>query len=405
MDVDEPQNLSVGESFMNQKLTFQAASRRVENSKKSENAREEAQDQIDIFVGTISPLLDPFNIFVRVKDLEESAQFVYFYSYSLGKGKAMLWGIYEKATDVFHIDDACEYNANYLSETLKIWQKNGYKYAANQTKNRFSKRIALNLFYGSEIKEMESIFGLYKNIISYNYFLETIESDNPFKIRASILDEFAPDTDFDSPDFKRNYRRLKKDAETEVSKIETKIKTASSYQSHGEEYAIIRARAVEIAIENGLNKNYANLYFFVLALMDDSEYRAAKYISVMEEKKMLGREINPELLEKMHEYLNESFLFAWLNHVTNSKDLQINMAEQIVSIYERMVNYSDSRGVELINKISNSFMAFISKSEFSKRTLVKKLKPCYTPNYCDGIDCPVFDHGHTLVSSYDYDIR
>lgn len=383
--------------FQQQKLTFAAAERL--NPKSSAQNQEEITDQIDIFVGVISPLMDPFNIFVRVKDLNEDAQYVYFYCYSLGKAKAMLWGVYEKATDSFFIDDACEYNANYLSETLKKWQANGYKYAANQTKNRFNKRITLNLIYEENLKTMENAFELYKEVVSFDFFL-----NNPsFKIKKELLEKFAPEAVDDDLFLIKHSERLKKDANYDIKKIESNYLNKSSVGST--DYGIYRIRAVELALQNGLDKRYADSYLFVLLFMDDADYRAARYIASISENQLLGRKIEKDLLDKMNAFINESFIFAWLNRVTSDKELQIDIAEKIVDVYERLVNYSDAKETGLISKISVSFMNFIAKSEFSKRTLVKKLKPCYTPRECEGVDCAVFEHGHNLISTYDYDLR
>jgi len=414
MDIEDyEQSYSQPESmYMQQKLTFQAATKR-----ENEQDEEEQQDQIDIFVGTLSPLLDPFNIFVRVKDIESDNPQVYFYCYSLGKAKVIIWGVYDKDNDQFYIDDACVYNLKYLAETLKIWEGHGYKYAANQTKNRFNKRIAMNIIYDKSIKEAEKLFNDYKDLISYYYFLETINEDIPFKINEKILEKFVEDNP--THEFiKANLGILKSEAKHDLDKMESKIRKMAPSSDYGEEYLQIRNHAVVLSLENGLGEMYGKIYLFVLIMMDDEEYRAAKYITVKWEKQTSGRfsgrvsgrvsgqSIEISMLNMMNDYINRSFVFAWLNHVTGNEELQAKIAEQMVDIYERMVNYSDaSKGTELIKKMSTSFMKFIAKTKYSKRNVVKKLKPCYTPQQCENGDCPIFEHGHTLISTYDYDLR
>lgn len=341
---------------LQQKLAFQA----------KKNVTEETQDDIDLFVGAVSPILDPFNLFLRVKDIEKGSdsEFVYFYVYSIGKSKVILWGIYDKMSEEFQIDDACQYDVKYLSDTLKLWQKNGYKYISNQTKNRFGKKIALNMVYDRP-NEAEHIFNQYKNsIISRS----TEDTEKLEKIIKNIRYGYA-ETDYISP----------------------------------------RTHAVDVARQNGLDKNLAQLYLFILFFIDENEYRACKYMTVLSQT---YKKIDKEMKQNMELYIKNSFIRAWFNRITEDTELQLDMAESIVDIFERGMNYTDVNkkvddmtSVDLINHISLSFINFIAKSEYSKRTFVKKLKPCYTPDQCEDIDCPIFDHGHTIFSTYEYDLK
>ena len=57
-------------------MQFQVQERRNET---------EQRDELDLYIGLRTGLDDPFNIFVRVADLEEDRSMIYFYAYSMGK--------------------------------------------------------------------------------------------------------------------------------------------------------------------------------------------------------------------------------------------------------------------------------------------------------------------------------
>lgn len=98
--------------------------------------------QMENYLGLVSYLTDPFNLFLRVADLEnEDVDLVYFFVYSLGKKKIMLWGTYSKSEQDFHIEAACRYSVAQLMPIYKYWLSQDYSYVANAVVDRIGETL------------------------------------------------------------------------------------------------------------------------------------------------------------------------------------------------------------------------------------------------------------------------
>lgn len=93
--------------------------------------------QENINVGLVPRLTSPFNLFLNLKQLiDPDSRFIYFFIYSMGKQKVILWGVYDKQDQSFHIDSACRYMTRQLSPITMQWIKSGYTYIGNSVVNR-----------------------------------------------------------------------------------------------------------------------------------------------------------------------------------------------------------------------------------------------------------------------------
>ena len=91
----------------------------------SQKLAKKENESLDLFVGIIAPLSSPFNLYFRVDDIigrgdlsPLSINLVYFYGYSLGKDRIIMWGLYDETTNKFLIDNACKWKTQ-LNEVLK----------------------------------------------------------------------------------------------------------------------------------------------------------------------------------------------------------------------------------------------------------------------------------------------
>lgn len=103
-------------------------------------ATQEAQDQLNL--GIIHPFESPFNLFLNFEQLiDYNKRYVYFFVYSIGKRKVMLWGVYDKKKEQFIVDGSCKYKPVQLKEITDKWLKSGYKYVGNTVMDRITPLI------------------------------------------------------------------------------------------------------------------------------------------------------------------------------------------------------------------------------------------------------------------------
>jgi hypothetical protein len=54
-------------------------------------------------------LTSPYNFYVHVSDLKNEDRYLYFYAWSLGKLKNVIWGYFDFASDTFFVEGECSY--------------------------------------------------------------------------------------------------------------------------------------------------------------------------------------------------------------------------------------------------------------------------------------------------------
>lgn len=122
-----------------------------------------SQDDEYMNIGVNFPIRYPFNLFLNIKQLIDiNATLIYFFIYSIGENKIVLWGAYDKHTHDFMIDGSCRYRTNELYNMSKLWKSRDFVYTANTIENRPNKLI--NLYTGESQLD-------YSEYLRYKFFL------------------------------------------------------------------------------------------------------------------------------------------------------------------------------------------------------------------------------------------
>ena len=382
-------------------------------------------DDLDLFVGLHSPLNSPYNIFLRLKDLENNNTIIYFYAYSLGEQKVLLWGIYDRSTNEFMIDDACKYNPNDLKYILDTWKNNNYEFFFTAMRNRMTSRITQYQIYGDDKNKMAELADSFKKeylrrLVSLGSLSDKIRSkiESPeYKIEPQSNIKFDlrsnhGNIDYDSllvyvynagakavgeGDFKPTLKLLLDEVDTmEDEEVVENIITTNLWV--GTEY----------------HKNVAKhilVHLFLMTFLTVDDYRVAKYIDYIHNQ--------PEDNEKLMKYLKGSFLYEWLLELGKSMRIYNldrfikNIANDILRLTEENINMTNvgviggpritgQIGV-LMENLSSIFEDFISKSMYSKISYANNLTPCPSIKSCENGEekCELYSHGYTTTSKYD----
>ena len=128
-------------------------------------------------VGLVRELDSPFNLFLNLKQLiNPDNRYIYFYIYSMGKRKIILWGVYEKNKKEFIIDTGCKYNTDQLYTMTMKWKANNYTYIGNSVKNRpstlISKYLNIPTLTYEEYTEFKYIIAYIDDKITDSEFIE-----------------------------------------------------------------------------------------------------------------------------------------------------------------------------------------------------------------------------------------
>lgn len=117
---------------------------------------------VDQFLGYAHKMPSSVNLFLHVSDLlDPSIPTVKFMTITLpGEGSkehVLTWGIYEKHTNKFIIDEGCNYE-NYakLNSIIANWKQHGYQSAMSTKENKISKTLGQ---YTSNVSFINSMFG------------------------------------------------------------------------------------------------------------------------------------------------------------------------------------------------------------------------------------------------------
>lgn len=333
---------------------------------------------LDFFVGRISDLPDPFNVFARVNDLENPyINYVYFYVYSLGKKKEFLWGIYDKTSKEIFIDDACKYDPRLLSTTLAIWKKGKFKYIFNSVKDRFSKKIQ------KLVEEVENF-----------------------------------------PKFRHDYLMLK------AADPYTPIILAGITQADVEAYMDLNDLNEDdiinklVLIKRKIPKFAKDLFLY----LEDEDYVTAKYLLKLYSN---DSDLTPEIIKRLRQKTEGTFMDLFLHDlILNNSKLPINIDEKQyehlveqylkpqIDIYEASLNRTDidprlglnKNALNILKNLSKSFQDWISRSIYNNEAFTKNLHDCPSPEKCEDNlisvreECGLYNHGISMPSRYDEDL-
>ena len=190
------------------------------------------------YVGLVSYLEDPFNLFLRLNELEdEEADLVYFFIYSIGKKKIMIWGTYSKSEDDFKIESACKYSLAQLMPIYRYWQQNNFRYVANIVVDRFTPKIheyvlGESLMSMDEYKRKKLFLAYETGEVDKSYLDKELGKNYPEKVYDKLLLKLAEDGEIDleteqdpfrTEVFQQALQQYLVDIEEEIEEHEAKI--------------------------------------------------------------------------------------------------------------------------------------------------------------------------------------
>lgn len=200
----------------------------------TKNTKKERK-QLDQYVGIIVEITDPLNLFLRIDDLNDRRRrYIYYYIYSIGKTKVVIWGVYDRRMGRFYVDSKCKYKSTQLITMIKQWKSNGYDYILNSVKDRFSTK--LNKMIGLSVPEIKSRkhYRTLKIITEYidpfskldkNILLHELSQDDIDGIYSDIEYTYGPDySQDDMLDFIDKLRDDIKKYESKINRTDIDIK-------------------------------------------------------------------------------------------------------------------------------------------------------------------------------------
>jgi hypothetical protein len=101
----------------------------------------ERVDELESYIGISHGIVDPFNLFINITDITEGNELIYFFSYSIGKKRVVVWGTYDRYDDTISVESACRFDSWIWTTYPRLWQDLGYKIYTTITKNKFTSRI------------------------------------------------------------------------------------------------------------------------------------------------------------------------------------------------------------------------------------------------------------------------
>ena len=371
---------------------------------------EQERDQLDLYVSLKTSLGDPFNVFLRVKDIQDKSDIIYFYAYSLGKKKVIIWGIYDQKDNEFLIDDACKYQANDLKGILDTWKNHDYNFFFSGVKDRIKSSVLQNLLFVDRKSDV-ALFTKFKE-----YFLVKLA-------RSGFLTGFEKNPLFKDENFDNNYNIILNKVVNETLSALTKSNLKDQKKVLEVLYDQIESLEAEEIIRTAVLNNFrtnsrdpyiSNIikYFlatlFIMIFADIDEYRSAKYILYLNDKKG----------EQIRKLLKGSFLYEWileLSRILRVYDLKSFMhtfAKSIVDYLEVKINRTDIGVIgdrnmivsPIVEDLATFFEDFISKSIYSKISYLNNIPFCPEKDKCEGSDdleCQVYTHGFKSFSKYD----
>lgn len=108
-------------------------------------AQAHTQTQLDEYIGIVVPFEDSINTLLNLKHITDpDLRYVYWRSYSFGRKKrGILWGVYDKFTQKFSLDGACnKYDLRILNEARRTWKRNSYIDSGNSIIDRVQETMS-----------------------------------------------------------------------------------------------------------------------------------------------------------------------------------------------------------------------------------------------------------------------
>jgi len=388
---------------------------------KETTSNDQEKDQIDLFIGVKSPLNDPFNVFFRLRDINDpSSTLIYFYIYSMGKSKAIIWGVYNVLDNTFLIDASCKYDLAQLNEALRSWKTNDYVVVSSEVRNRSVSRIAQYIIFEDNRQKFVNLYDNFKLYFMYNMVRRgqlKIDDIINNKELLAFIQKFEEEEILFGRDFDLEYKKIVDPIVGQINKGIIQFLPDKT----GVDYLDERVESAFNLLEDYLSDmpNIIALHIFILLMADIEEYRTAKYIIAVQ-----NPNVDSKYKEVMESYLQDSFVNAWLDRLVelssgfaisetfDSVAMKVELAEEIVRILEKELNVSqigiiggpkfEAKLSARIRRISDQLKRFLETSIYSKQSFVAELDNCYLPTDCPFNDCGLYEHGARIQSAFDF---
>lgn len=164
----------------------------------AQNTQQAERDALDQDIGVVGQITDPVNIFFSQNDLMnlDTTDYIYFSVYTIGKNKAIIWGVYNLETHEFEFDAACKYTLSQLMPIFNTWKRNKYVYAGNNVVDRARERLASLLPEHNTFKYMKSYdtYKLLKYLTTYYGSGAPVPQPTspPSGILSEVMGQFNP---------------------------------------------------------------------------------------------------------------------------------------------------------------------------------------------------------------------
>ena len=94
-------------------------------------------EKLETYLGMAHGFSDPFNLFINIDDIEQNRNLIYFFSYSMGKKRTIIWGTYDKNLQDITIQAGCRFDSWKYIDYLNGWKNMDYQIYDTITVNRF----------------------------------------------------------------------------------------------------------------------------------------------------------------------------------------------------------------------------------------------------------------------------
>lgn len=369
--------------------------------------------ETDIYYGIINPINDPFNLFIKLEQLlDDNLRYVYLFAYSMGKKNMIIWGLYDKWSDKFHIEDQCRWTMDYdiifdrnygMLDYMNVWKQNKYRFVGdlknNQIKTTFAKYTHVTV---GDIDSYDKYIMMRKLVIDINLLTydEWRYISNIIALKYDVCD---PEAELEP-----------------LNRCDTIEKQVEFNDALNRYITIVTEDLRKYTDDN-------NIYL----VNNDTEYIEAKrYLRYLQQQ--LGkfddidiiREFDKSRYNEIIKEIRDSNIYILLNGDISS--------ENIIKLEHDTNHYGDDINKlnvsnslmdiqEVIQPLLVNFNKFLSSSKFNTETFYKTLDYCPKPSYCrcasinskdcDEIipdkECTAFYHGELpyYKSLYDRDIK
>lgn len=385
-------------------------------------------DDLDLFVGVNTAITSPYNLFVRVSDIETNASLIYFYAYSLGREKVMLWGVYDAINNEFLVDNNCTYDINDLASIIKIWQDHAYKFLSSSQKDMMTMNLRQNRIY-DDVKYQRSLWSAFRVVFYANLVYDgllnlqqikfLVQASDPKIYKNLIMQQEVNRLIEENADVQADYydqlRAATFSGMTLISRIKAidddysaymnLLNTMLKYIDADADRSVIRQHLTSASILSRLQSKLADLIsttLYLITFSDFEEYKAAKLLVYLyDESNRLQASNIDKKKQQIPLYLKGTFLYEWLLHIAGIfkvyaiEEFMFDMAAAVVGFTENKINNSSGvigiRGQ--LTKISTFFQNFIAKSVYSKSSYTKEFHQCPKIKTCQSKHCDLIYHG------------